>query len=64
MSTFPDEPTQLEQLADETFSSTEAANAWLNRPHPSLDGLTPLEAARTSAGAQRAVNLLLATQGR
>ncbi len=35
------------------------AESWMVRPHPMLDGETPLAAAKTPLGAQRAKNILL-----
>lgn len=51
---------ELEGIAAETFATEVEASAWLNRPHPMLDGETPLAAAKTSFGAQRVKDILLA----
>lgn len=51
---------ELEGIAAETFSTEVEASAWLNRPHPMLDGETPLAAAKTSFGAQLVKDILLA----
>ena len=53
---------ELDGQATETFSSEQEATAWLNRPHQMLDGDTPLTAAKTSYGAQRVKDILLAIQ--
>lgn len=51
---------ELEQMANDTFETKEAAHKWLRRPHPMLDGESPLEAAKTSYGAQRVKEILVA----
>ena len=51
---------ELEGMAAETFATEADASAWLNRPHPMLDGETPLAASKTSFGAQRVKDILLA----
>lgn len=53
---------ELHDLAGEVFASEEDAAGWLRTAHPLLDGESPLQAARTSFGAQDARNLLLALQ--
>lgn len=53
---------ELDQMAADTFESDVEASQWLRRPHPMLDGETPLESARTSYGAQRVKDILLAIQ--
>ncbi len=53
---------ELDQMACDTFESDADASHWLRRPHPMLDGETPLEAARTGYGAQRVKDILLAIQ--
>ena len=53
---------ELDGQARENFSSEEEAFAWLNRSHPMLDGDTPRAAAKTSYGAQRVTDILLALQ--
>lgn len=50
---------ELEKMANDTFESEEAALGWLRRPHPMLDGKSPLESAKTSFGAQRARGILV-----
>jgi putative toxin-antitoxin system antitoxin component (TIGR02293 family) len=51
---------ELDEIASDTFESEEAASGWLRRSHPMLDGESPLQAARTSFGAQRVKDILLA----
>lgn len=53
---------ELEELANDTFETEEAALGWLRRPHPMLDNERPLEAAKTSFGAQRVKDILIAIQ--
>jgi putative toxin-antitoxin system antitoxin component (TIGR02293 family) len=51
---------ELDQIAHDTFETAAEASAWLKRAHPSLDGETPLECAKSSYGAQRVKDVLLA----
>ena len=51
---------ELDGMAAETFATEAEAAAWLNRAHPMLDGETPLAASKTSFGAQRVKDILLA----
>lgn len=51
---------ELNGIATETFATDAEASAWLSRSHPMLDGETPLAAAKTSFGAQRVKDILLA----
>lgn len=51
---------ELDQLAIDTFETEAEATQWLRRPHPMLEGDDPLTAARTSFGAQRVRDILLA----
>lgn len=53
---------ELEEIANDTFDSEGAALDWLRRPHPMLDGESPLQAAKTSFGAQRVKDILLAVK--
>jgi putative toxin-antitoxin system antitoxin component (TIGR02293 family) len=53
---------ELDEMASDTFESEEDAANWLRRPHPMLDGESPLEATKTSFGAQRAKDILLAVK--
>jgi len=53
---------ELDQLAIDTFETEAEALQWLRRPHPLLDGDDPLTAARTSFGAQRVKDILLAVR--
>lgn len=51
---------ELDQLAIDTFETEDEALQWLRKPHPMLDGDDPLTAARTSFGAQRVKDILVA----
>jgi putative toxin-antitoxin system antitoxin component (TIGR02293 family) len=53
---------ELDEMASDTFESEEDAANWLRRPHPMLDGESPLEATKTSFGAQRAKDILVAVK--
>jgi len=53
---------ELDQLAQDTFETEAEALQWLREPHALLDGETPFEAAKTSFGAQRVKDMLLAIQ--
>jgi putative toxin-antitoxin system antitoxin component (TIGR02293 family) len=53
---------ELDEMASDTFASDEDAANWLRRPHPMLDGESPLEATKTSFGAQRAKDILVAVK--
>lgn len=50
---------EIEHMAFGTFED-EDSREWLNRPHPLLDGETPLEATGTSYGAERVKSILVA----
>ncbi len=51
---------ELDSLAKETFETEDEAARWLRRPHPMLSGETPLECAKSSYGAERVRDILLA----
>ena len=51
---------ELGQMAADTFETEEEAAAWLRRPHPMLDGDSPLELAKSGYGAQRVKDILMA----
>ena len=53
---------ELDQMASDTFATEEDAANWLRRAHPMLDGESPLEATKTSFGAQRAKDILVAVK--
>lgn len=53
---------ELDEMASDTFASEEEAANWLRRPHPMLDGESPLQATKTSFGAQRAKDILVAVK--
>ena len=48
----------LSVRAGEVFANREKALHWLQSPNPSLEGKTPLEAARTEEGYQEADDVL------
>ena len=50
---------ELDEIANDTFESEESALGWLRRPHPMLEGESPLQAAKTSFGAQRVKDILI-----
>jgi len=50
---------RVQTLAEETFGGREKANIWLRRPLMELDRDTPLQVARTEAGA-RVIETILA----
>ena len=52
--------TDLMTQATEVFGSTAQASTWLTRPHPSLDGETPLKRARTPWGMSKVQSILVA----
>lgn len=51
---------ELDQLAEETFATPEEAAAWLQKPHPMLDGEAPMVCAKSAYGAQRVKEILIA----
>lgn len=51
---------ELDQMAKATFATEADAAGWLRAPHPMLDGDTPLAAAKTSFGAERVKEILVA----
>ena len=51
---------ELESLANDTFETEEAALQWLRKEHPMLEGESPLESAKTSFGARRVKDILIA----
>jgi putative toxin-antitoxin system antitoxin component (TIGR02293 family) len=52
--------TDLLTLATEVFGSPVQASTWLTRPHPPLDGETPLKRARTPWGMSKVHSILVA----
>ena len=52
--------TDLLTQATEVFGSPAQASTWLTRPHPSLDGETPLKRARTPWGMSKVQSILVA----
>lgn len=53
---------ELNQMAEDTFESTEEAAAWLRRGHPLLGGESPLDWSRTAYGAERVREILVAAK--
>lgn len=51
---------ELREMADDTFASHDEAGEWMSKPHPLLDGMSPLEFAKSSYGGQRVKDILLA----
>jgi len=51
---------EVETIASDTFDTLEDSKRWLHKAHPLLDGETPLEAAKTSYGAQQVKDILVA----
>jgi putative toxin-antitoxin system antitoxin component (TIGR02293 family) len=49
-------------LAESLWDDEHEARAFLNRPHPLLDGETPLEASKTELGTRRVERLLHAIE--
>ncbi len=52
--------TDLMTQATEVFGAPAQASTWLTRPHPSLDGETPLRRARTPWGMSKVQSILVA----
>jgi putative toxin-antitoxin system antitoxin component (TIGR02293 family) len=50
--------TDLVATAVDVFGSVEAATGWLTKPHPVLEGETPMQRARTPWGMQRVRSIL------
>ncbi|WP_382327942.1 antitoxin Xre/MbcA/ParS toxin-binding domain-containing protein [Hydrogenophaga sp. UC242_50] len=51
---------ELERLAEEAFASRADARSWLLRPHPLLEGASPLQVGKTEDGARRIQDMLVA----
>lgn len=49
---------QLRLFAVEVFGTIEQARTWLNKPHPSLEGMTPSDYANNEFGAQKVRGML------
>ena len=52
--------TDLEKFAMEVFLSTDDIERWFAKPHPLLNGETPLRMATTKTGAEKVRSLLVA----
>jgi putative toxin-antitoxin system antitoxin component (TIGR02293 family) len=57
-SALPNRFIALSTRAGEVFGNSEKALEWLRTPNPSLGGMTPLEAAATTAGFEEADEVL------
>ena len=44
---------ELDDLAEDIFETPEEAAAWMRRPHPMLDGESPLECSKSGVGVLR-----------
>lgn len=53
---------ELDAMARDTFETDEEAAAWLQQPHPMLDGETPLDCAKSGFGAERVKDILNAVK--
>jgi len=53
---------EVHDMAADVFATEEGASAWLRTPHPLLDNEVPLDAVKTSYGAQLIKNLLMSTK--
>lgn len=51
---------ELEAMARDTFANEDEALAWLRRPHPLMDGDSPLAASSTSFGVNQVKEILVA----
>ena len=51
---------ELESWAEQTFATEEEASRWMRQPHPLLGGETPLDCAKSSSGALRVRDILMA----
>lgn len=49
---------QLQFFAADVFGSLDSARKWLHKPHPSLDGIAPLDFADNEFGAQKVRGML------
>ncbi len=53
---------ELEVLSNDVFENEDEATSWMHRSHPLLDNEAPLQSAKSSFGAQRVKDLLIATK--
>jgi len=53
---------EVHDMAVDVFATEEGASVWLRTPHPLLDNEVPLDAVKTSYGAQLVKNLLMSTK--
>lgn len=53
---------EIHDMAADVFATEAGASTWLRTPHPLLDNEVPLDAIKTSYGAQLVKNLLMSTK--
>jgi putative toxin-antitoxin system antitoxin component (TIGR02293 family) len=53
---------EIHDMAADIFETEEGASTWLRTLHPMLDNERPLDAAKTSYGAQAVKNILMSTK--
>ena len=53
---------EIYDMAADVFATKAGASTWLRTPHPLLDNEVPLDAIKTSYGAQLVKNLLISTK--
>jgi putative toxin-antitoxin system antitoxin component (TIGR02293 family) len=53
---------EIHDMAADIFATEEGASTWLRTPHPLLGNERPLDAVKTSYGAQSVKNLLMSTK--
>lgn len=51
---------KIRRLAFGTFATPDDAEAWMKRPHPMLQGETPMQCAGSDDGARRVQDFLVA----
>ena len=51
---------ELRRLADDSFETSQEADAWMRKPHPMLEAEAPLDCAKSAFGAQRVKDMLVA----
>lgn len=53
---------EIQRMAAKIFETDEESFNWLHRPHPLLNGASPLESAASAMGSQRVKDILIAIQ--
>ena len=51
---------KIRQMAFHTFATPDDAEAWMKRPHPMLQGESPMQCAGSDDGAKRVQDFLVA----